>query len=35
MSTDCRFSQLREHKPSECPICNPTDWMAKPVGEGG
>ena len=26
----CRFDSLREHKSSECPLCNPDDWMAQP-----
>ena len=31
----CRFAPLREHKPSECPLCNPTGWMAEPYCPGG
>jgi hypothetical protein len=24
----CRFAALKEHRESECPICNPDNWKA-------
>lgn len=27
MSNGCRFDSLREHRPDQCPLCNPEGWM--------
>lgn len=33
MAEPCPFASLREHVADECPLCNPTGWMAKPDQE--